>query len=233
MKIKTKIICVIAIVLVLILLSVTIVNYSEIKLALRKIHLDIRDRFNEGQGAFWSICYGRAYWEIALDFDNLAVVRFVERIPHFSKDKRAEYVFEVVEWIKGGKGEISISVYSPYNSRTFSYSYMESLGKNYKYEPGKMYLIPLREYEDGYRNMHALDHYQPLYDEIYPKVYGQRWNTFWDMFVKVAYPDGVESLSREEFLNCIKSGYADPEAFKAAAMEIIQEEANASSDEKG
>ena len=227
MKIKTKIICVIAIVLVLALLSVTIVNYSEIKLALRKIHLDLRDRINKDVVCVrGDIDYARYYWEIALDFDSLAVVRFVERIPHFSQDKRAEYVFEVVEWIKGGNEEGCISVYSPYDSNTFSYSHMESLEEYYKYEPGKTYIIPLYEYEDGYRNKKAFDHYQPLDEEIYRPYSGKIvvWSCFWDMFVKVAYPDGVEKLSCEEFLNCIRSGYADPEAFKAAAMEIIQEE---------
>ena len=229
MKIKTKIICVIAIVLVLSLLSVTIINYSEIKLALRKIHLDLREYINKDvMGWGWNIDYARYYWEIALDFDNVAVVRMVERIPHFSEDKRAEYVFEVVEWIKGGKGENSISVYSPYYSDTPSYSFMEAMERKYKYEPGKTYILPLYEYDNGYRNMHELDHYQPLYDEIY----GKRRDSFWDMFVKVAYPDGVEKLSCEEFLNCIRSGYADPEAFKEEASKI-QEELEKPSGENG
>lgn len=82
--------------------------------------------------------------------------------------------------------------------------------------------------------MQVFDYYQPLDEEIYRPYSGKIvvWSCFWDMFVKVVYPDGVEKLSCEEFLNCIRSGYADPEAFKEEASKI-QAELEKPSDENG
>ena len=38
--------------------------------------------------------------------------KFVEMKRHLSKSKRAEYVFEVIEWFKGGEDETRFSLYS-------------------------------------------------------------------------------------------------------------------------
>ena len=149
-------------------------------------------------------------------------MKFVEKIPHFSKEKRAEYVFEVVEWLKGGNGEDRVSVYSHYYPLSYSYSFMEvSEADGRKYEVGKEYLLPFSVSDSG--AYVTSWHYFPLYDDMLHAVSHNGYCGYWEMFVSVAYPDGIESLSCEEFLNCIKSGLDDPEAFKAAAMEIMME----------
>ena len=196
------------------------------------VHLKIRDVLNKGEAANFegNIQYSTYSWERAIEYECVAHLKFVEKIPHFSKEKRAEYVFEVVEWIAGGNGETRVSVYSPYYPLSYSYSLMEASEANgRKYEVGKEYLLPFNVSDSG---LYVTSwHYFPLSDDMLQALSYNGY--YWDMFVKVVYPDGVESLSCEEFLNCVKSGFDDPEAFKAAAMEIIQAELENPSDENG
>ena len=58
------------------------------------------------------ICY-RGTFENMFPFGSYIFHgKFVEMKRHLSKSKRAEYVFEVIEWFKGGEDETRFSVYS-------------------------------------------------------------------------------------------------------------------------
>lgn len=188
------------------------------------VHLKIRDALNKGEATNFegNILYATDPWERAMEYECVAHLRFVEKVPHFSEEKRAEYVFEVVEWLKGGNGEERVSVYSPYYKLSYSYSLMEaSEADGRKYEVGKEYLLPFSVSDSGVYI--TTWHYFPLYDDMLKAVSHNGYCGYWEMFVSVAYPEGVETLSKEEFLNCIRSAFNDPEVFKAAAKEIQTE----------
>lgn len=184
---------------------------------IRGIHLDIREYLNRNTGIYMMANYSAPLWEISLDFEHVAVLRFVEKIPHFSKEKRAEYVFEVVEWVKGGNGETRVSIFSRYCSYAFSNSWLENAEKNDKMQVGEEFLMPFSSAEYGYvmNGVEELEAYTRVEDEMSHYDY----SIFWNDFVKVAYSEHNKTLTREEFLACVKNAFQDPDAFKAAIEE--------------
>ena len=219
------------VILAIVVVATFLMHCSDIKLAMRQVHLDIRDYINRGKRPpLMIIDYNTYDWDRALEFPHVAVLKFIERVPHFSKERRTEYIFEVVEWLNGGKGESKISVFSPYYSGyTYTSSVMEAYEEDWRlsgrckgYEVGGEYLLPLVDYAGGYGNADIF-----CFQIIEAVMEWSKTNKYWKMFVSVAYPEGVESLSKEEFLKCIKNGFDDPEAFRTVAMEIQREIENA------
>lgn len=73
-------------------------------------------------------------------------VRFVEIKRHISKHQRAEYVFEIIEWLNNYDGADTnvkrISLYSQAFTRKYKSNHeIFAINYGYKYEPGKEYLI--------------------------------------------------------------------------------------------
>ena len=96
--------------------------------------------------------------EFALFRDNVIHVRFVEMKRHISSKRRAEYVFEIIEWVNHKEGVDDdvriISLYSPAFPGKFK-SLIEIIG--YEYIPGTEYVI--------FTDMHQLySTYAPLND---------------------------------------------------------------------
>ena len=83
-------------------------------------------------------------------FDNIVRVKYNGKtIYPESTEKRAEYKFEVVEWLKGGNGEKSFSLYSPKHKahspyhlldQSFMY-FLEYSQFRYRYEKDKEYVV--------------------------------------------------------------------------------------------
>ena len=68
---------------------------------------------------------------------------------NFSHEKRSEYCFDVIEWIKGGNGQNKISAYSAkyYNNKAWGWLEYQ---KGYNYQIGKEYILCLNNDEEFY-----------------------------------------------------------------------------------
>ena len=169
---RVKIICIsVSVILIIVLISIFFVKpYVEKLIAEREYYYN--DEMRELPPACVSMGEIRSFV-----YNDTLHVRFVEMKRHEDEFKRAEYVFEIVEWLtdvdathnKHNFGELkTISVYSwadPYKLKSYAELYAINYGRTY--EVGKEYVIVMgfQGYtDDGYADWVLHDHYFPLED---------------------------------------------------------------------
>lgn len=150
----------------------------------------------------------------------VAHVRFVELENNISPKRRSEYVFEVIDWLKGGNGEKKISAYSS-KMKGKAWGELE-LTSNGNYEEGKEYVVvlysdggiykissyifcPLDNFQDNAK-FDYLDLYQLLVrnDEMPPDV------TRSELIEFIRYLSNKHYTTREEYLEEYRKQLQDP-----------------------
>ena len=124
--------------------------------------------------------------------------KFVKIKRHLSKPKRAEYVFEVIEWFRGDNGKSKFSLFSSAEEAHYkSVMEYEEYHNGCDYVEGKKYLIIAKDSEKGTPNM-SPEYYIPLEDL---SLTNNGWyKVFFDEDT-ILSPD----MTAEEFLDFIRT----------------------------
>lgn len=180
---RLKIICAsVCIILIIVLLSVFLVKpYVEKLIAEREYYYNDEMRKLPQAG----VSIGEI---LSLVYNDTLHVRFIEMKRHEDEYKRAEYVFEIVEWLTDvdemhynhNFGELkTISVYSwAYPYKLKSYAELYAINYGHTYEVGKEYVIVARfsgYTDDGYADWVLSPHYFPL-EDISRMNYKEKFN---------------------------------------------------------
>lgn len=91
--------------------------------------------------------------------ESIVHVKMVDLKHNFSHEKRSEYCFEVIEWIRGGNGESEISAYGVKGYEFKAWGSIEYF-EEYRYEIGQEYILLFDNKSSFYKMLQGL--YFPL-----------------------------------------------------------------------